>query len=188
VHSKKSSAFYIKENDVSNKLDEKKLKEIGLEPSPLYAELKKGKSLVFRGKKLDSKEFMLETICGRSLIIAGDNSKPDILDEYLQNLDLLVHECTYTQDVYDNLIKKVLHSTAKNLGITVQKKHVKNLIANHISPRYNKNSTLDIDILYDEIKCNYKGNIFIAKDFDVYYLSREKLINMTIKEPIPHKN
>jgi len=32
VHSKESVAFYIKENDISNKLNEKKLRETGLEP------------------------------------------------------------------------------------------------------------------------------------------------------------
>jgi ribonuclease Z len=177
VHSKESSAFYIKENDISNKLNEEKLRAIGLEPSPLYGELKRAKSISFESKRLDPKEFMLEAILGRSLIIAGDNSKPDILDRYLQNIDLLVHECTYTQEAYDNLLKKVLHTTAKDLGITAQKKCVKNLIANHINPRYNKSSTLGVETIYNEIKCNYTGELFIANDFDVYYLNREKLIS-----------
>ena len=178
VHSKDSSAFYIKENDIGNKLDEEKLRKVGLKPSSLYGELKRGKSITFQGKKLDPKEFMLKPIIGRSLIIAGDNSKPDILDKYLENLDLLVHECTYTQEVYDNLLKKVMHTTAKDLGIAAQKKSMKNLIVNHINPRYNKNSTLDVDTIYNEIRCNYDGTLFVANDFDVFYLNREKLISI----------
>ncbi|MCK4737304.1 MAG: hypothetical protein KAT10_01985, partial [Sulfurimonas sp.] len=79
---------------------------------------------------------------------------------------------------YDNLLKKVLHTTAKDLGIAAQKKRVKNLIANHINPRYNKNNTLGVEIIYNEIKYNYDGELFIANDFDVYYLSREKLISI----------
>lgn len=176
VHSKESSAFYIKENDISNKLDEDKLRNIGLEPSPLYGELKRGKSISFEGKKLNPKEFMMEATPGRSLIIAGDNSKPDILESHLENLDLLVHECTFTQEVYDNMAKKVLHTTAKDLGKAVEKKHVKNLIANHINPKYNTNKNLSIKMIYDEIKNNYNGNLYIANDFDVYYLSRDRLI------------
>ena len=178
VHSKESSAFYIKENDISNRLDEGKLRQAGLEPSPLYGELKRGKSITFDSKELDPKRFMLETIPGRSLIIAGDNSEPDILEKQLQNLDLLVHECTFTQEVYDNLNEKFLHTTAKDLGITAQKSSVKNLIANHINPRYNTNKTLSVKMVYDEIKSYYDGNLFIANDFDVYYLSREKLIHI----------
>ena len=175
VHSKESAAFYIKENDINNKLDEEKLRKIGLEPSPLYGELKMGSSVTFEGKKLDPKQFMFEATAGRTVIIAGDNSTPGILDNYLENLDLLVHECTFTQEVYDNLEKKFLHTTAKDLGIAAQKKHVKNLIANHINPRYTNSSPLTIEMVYDEIKSNYEGNLFIANDFDVYYLYRNGL-------------
>lgn len=178
VHSKESSAFYIKENDIIDRLDEEKLRKAGLKPSPIYGELKMGKSIIFEGKELNPNEFMMDLIPGRSLIIAGDNSKPDILGKYLQALDLLVHECTFTQDVYDDLAKKVLHTTAKELGIVAQKEDVKNMIANHISPRYKKNSALLVDTIYDEIRCNYKGKLFIANDFDVYYLSREKLVSI----------
>ncbi|MEE8588342.1 MAG: MBL fold metallo-hydrolase, partial [Sulfurimonadaceae bacterium] len=122
VHSKESFAFYIKENDITDRLNEEKLRALGLEPSPLYGELKRGESITFQGKALDPKAYMLEPVIGRSLIIAGDNSTPEVLGSYLKDLDLLVHECTYTQEVYDNLAKKVLHTTAKELGITAQEK------------------------------------------------------------------
>ena len=176
VHSIESFAFYIKENDICNKLNEEKLRAIGLEPSPLYGELKRGKSITFKGEKLEPKVFMLDPVVGRSLIIAGDNSRPDVLGRYLEDLDLLVHECTYTQETYDNLPVKVLHTTAKDLGIAIQGKHVKNLIANHINPRYNKNSTVDLEVLYNEIKRNYHGRLFIANDFDVYCLGRDSIV------------
>ncbi len=176
IHSIESHAFYIKESDIENRLDEKRLREIGLEPSPLYGELKKGKSIMFQGKRVDPKEFMLEPIVGRSLIIAGDNSTPAILGEYLADLDLLVHESTYSQKVYDVLSTKYLHTTAKELGITAQEKGVKNLIANHISSRYSKESKLTVETIYDEIKHDYKGGLFVANDLDVYYLGRDDIV------------
>jgi ribonuclease Z len=110
------------------------------------------------------------------LIIAGDNSRPDILERYLEDLDLLVHECTYTQETYDSLPVKVLHTTAQELATVVQEKGVKNLIASHINPRYNKNSTMDVDMIYNEIKHNYKGRLFIANDFDEYRLDRDSVV------------
>jgi len=176
VHSIESFAFYIKENDISNRLNEKKLRAIGLEPSPLYGELKRGRSITFKGEKLEPKSYMLDTVVGRSVIIAGDNSRPDILSRYLEDLDLLVHECTYTQETYDNLPVKVLHTTARDLGLAVQEKHVKNLIANHINPRYNKNSTMGVEMVYNEIKRAYEGRLFIANDFDVYCLGRDRVV------------
>jgi len=176
LHSIESFAFYIKENDISNKLNEKKLRTLGLEPSPLYGELKRGRSITFQGKKLDPKTFMLEPTIGRSLIIAGDNSMPAILGRYLENLDLLVHECTYTQEAYDKLAKKVLHTTAKDLGTAAQEKRVKNLIATHINPRYNKNSTHGAEMIYGELKRYYGGGLFVANDFDIYCLGRDRVI------------
>ena len=172
VHSKESFAFYIKENDITNRLNEEKLRALGLEPSPLYGELKRGKQIIFQGRELEPKEFMLEPVIGRSLVIAGDNSRPEVLESYLEDLDLLVHECTYTQEVYDKLVQKVLHTTAKALGAAAQKKGVKNLIANHIDPRYNQSGTLGVEMIYNEIKSRYEGVLFVADDFDVYYLGR----------------
>lgn len=172
-HSVESFAFYIKENDMTNKINEEKLRAIGLEPSALYGELQRGKSVIFESKELKPEDFTLEPVQGRSLIIAGDNVRPDILGSYLEEIDLLVHECTYTQEDYDHLQVKVLHTTAQQLGAVVQKRRVKNLIATHINPRYNKNSDNDIDVLYNEIKDRYRGKLFIAEDFDIYYLGRD---------------
>ncbi len=176
VHSKESVAFYIKEHDITDRLNEAKLRALGLEPSPLYGELKRGNRITFEGKTLEPKAFMLEPVVGRSLIIAGDNSRPAVLGSYLEDLDLLVHECTYTQEVYDKLVTKVLHTTAKELGTEIQKKRVKNLIANHIDPRYNRNGPLDVGMIYDEIRRFYKGRLFIAADFDTYRLGRNGAI------------
>lgn len=98
---------------------------------------------------------MLSSIPRRRLIIAGDNSKPDILDKYLSNLDLLVDESTYTQEVYSALERKFLHTTAKNLGEAAQKHHVKNLIATHISARYSQGNSCDAQMICNEIKSSY---------------------------------
>ena len=175
-HSIESFAFYIKEHDITNKINEEKLRAIGLEPSALYGELQRGNSIVFEGKKLEPEEFTLDPIDGRSLIIAGDNRSPDILGKYLEEIDLLVHECTYTQEDYDHLEEKVLHTTAKELGSVVQKRGVKNLIASHINPRYNKKSSEGAEVIYNEIAHYYKGRLFIADDFDIYRLDRNSVV------------
>jgi len=175
-HSIESFAFYIKEDAINNKLDEKKLRAIGLEPSRLYGELQRGKSVTYKGELLEPKAYMLDPIPGRTLIIAGDNSRPDILSPYLDGLDLLVHECTYTQEAYDHLAVKVMHTTAKVLGRSVEENKVKNLIATHINPRYNPKSSTDVELIYNEIKSFYKGNLFIASDFDIYRLKRDSIV------------
>jgi ribonuclease Z len=176
VHSVESFAYFIQEHDITNKLDEAKLRQEGLEPSPLYGELKRGNNITHKGKEFLSNEYMLSPIHGRKCIIAGDNSEPDIMGKYLENLDLLVHESTYTQEIYDALPTKFLHTTAKKLGEVAQKHHIKNLIATHISARYSQGSSYDEQMVCDEIKASYKGNCFIANDFDIFYLSREGVL------------
>ena len=176
VHSVESHAFYIKENDTCNLLDEEKLRAIGVEPSPLYGELKRGKTIMVNGEKLHPESFMLEARIGRKVIIAGDNEKPRILGNYLEEIDLLIHECTYLQETYDNLPIKVQHTTAKDLGKCAQDHCVKNLIATHINPRYNVNGKIGIEAVEKELARYFKGRIFIANDFDSFYLNRDGYI------------
>jgi len=174
-HSIESSAFYIKEYTVSNKLDEEKLRAAGLPPSPLYGELKQGREVIFGGKSYYPEAYLLDPIEGRSLIIAGDNSQPEILGSYLDDLDLLVHECTYTQEVYDHLPVKILHSTARDLGKTAQAHRVKNLIATHISPRYRSEGKYTLDMIKDEIRDNYRGNVWIAEDLETIPIKNHRI-------------
>ena len=173
-HSIASYAFYIKEYLLSNRLDEEKLRTAGLPPSPLYGELKAGRSVVFEGRVYEPEMYLLDPLEGRSLIIAGDNSKPGILGEYLDDLDLLVHECTYTQEIYDHLPVKILHTTARELGRIAQAHQIKNLIATHISPRYRESGKYTIKMLRDEIEENYYGKLWIAEDFMRYRLGRNR--------------
>ena len=173
VHSIESHAFYLKEHDVSNRLDEPKLRAAGLEPSPLYGELKKGRSVTVNGTTYDPRDYMLDPVRGRSVVIAGDNAEPAVLGEALEGLDLLVHECTYTQEVYDALKEKQLHTTARDLGRAAQAHGVRNVIATHISPRFGKSGTYSIEAIRDEIGRAYTGRVFIAEDFDVYTLRRD---------------
>jgi ribonuclease Z len=174
LHSVECFAYYIKENDISNKINQEKLIKDGLKPCALYGEIKKGKDVEFNGKKYMAKDYLLEPIRGQKVIIAGDNANPEILCPYLENLDLLIHESTYTQEIFDNMEIKYMHSTAKNLAQTAQKYNVKNLIATHISPRFTTNEPI-----LNEIKKYYGGNAFVANDFNELELKKGelKLIN-----------
>lgn len=175
VHSIESVAFVIEENDIANKLDEAKLRAIGLEPSPIYGEIKRGKTVIHEGREIDPKAYMLDPIKGRRIIISGDNAAPEVLGGYLDDLDLLIHESTYTQAVYDAMPKKFLHTTAKDLGVSCETHRVKNLIATHISPRYAIKSKYPLQLVHDEISAHYHGRHFIASDLDVYLLSRDRV-------------
>ena len=170
-HGIPSFAYCFFEHQSSASLDIKKLESIGVISGKTYGDLKKGKTIILEdGTKIEAKEFLLEPIRGRRVIIAGDNCKPDILAHRLNNLDLLIHETTFTQEVFESLKVKVKHTTAKQLAIVAQNSGVKNLICTHISPRYTKK---DINLLDNEIKKYYNANYFIANDFDTFSLNRK---------------
>ncbi|GAX87019.1 ribonuclease Z [Lebetimonas natsushimae] len=165
MHSVECFAYYIKENDKSNKINQEKLIKDGLNPCALYGDIKKGKDVEFNGKKYKAKDYLLEPILGQKVIISGDNAEPEILCPYLENLDLLIHESTYIQDIFDNMETKYMHTTAKNLAVISQKYNIKNLIATHVSPRFTTNEPI-----LNEIKQYYNGNAFVANDFDEFEL------------------
>lgn len=170
-HGITSFAYCFYEHQSSGSLDIKKLESIGVFPGKTYGDLKKGKTLFLEdGTKIEPKEFLLEPIRGRRVIIAGDNCKPDILANRLNDIDLLIHEATFTQEVFDNLKVKVKHTTGKQLAIVAQNSGLKNLICTHISPRFTKK---DIKLLDKELKKYFKANYFIANDFDTFSLDKK---------------
>lgn len=173
VHSVPSHAFYIEEHDVSDRLDEAKLRADGLEPSRLYGELKRGRPVTHGGRNYLPSDYMFAPTRGRRIIIAGDNAEPAVMGEVLSGLDLLVHECTYTQAVYDALPEKHLHTTARDLGRAAQAYGIHHLIATHISPRYSKSGAHSPFEMMQEITAQYSGNASIAEDFDVFMLERD---------------
>ena len=173
VHTVESYAFYIIEKQKYS-IDKEKLIKDGLQPSKLYAKIKNKKDVVYNNKIYKYKEYLLPQK-RRRVIIAGDNEKPKVLKRYLKDLDLLIHESTYSDKDYKKLGFKLSHTTSKKLAKVIKKYNVKNLVVNHISPSYEskKNSLKDIK---REILKNYSGVFYIAKDFMELDLSKDGVL------------
>ncbi len=75
----------------------------------------------------------------------------------------MIHEATYTQNDFDNLPRKFMHTTAKQLAEAAQQMGVKRLILNHISPRYDKDGRI-VELL-NEAKSCFDGPVEAAYDF-----------------------
>jgi ribonuclease Z len=144
-------------------------------PSKEYGKIKRGKDVDAGDRVYHAKEYLLKPIKGRRVIVAGDNSEPEILGENLRDLDLLIHECTYTKKVFENLKVKVLHTTAFDIGKTAEKYGVKKLALTHISPRFNDEGKYPLSLIEDEVRQNYKGELIMAKDFLEINLKRDDM-------------
>lgn len=162
-HSITSYGYVLKENDKPGRFDIEKAKNLGIPEGPLYAKLKrKEKIFLDDGRVFDGKDFVGPSKKGKIVIIGGDNDNP-LLFKKLKNVDLMIHEATYTQKDFDNLEKKFKHTTAKKLAIAAEEMGVKKLIMTHISPRYDNAGR--VNELLEEAKKYYKGEVKIAYDF-----------------------
>ncbi len=166
LHSIECYGFYIKTKQKSV-LDSESLQKDGLPFGPLFGKIKEGKEVIYNGRRYLPSAYLKELERIR-LIIAGDNADAEIMGESLKDLDLLIHECTYTQETYDSLEEKFLHTTATALGRVCKKWGVKNLIATHISPRYK-----DTAPLLKELRESFGKEPFIASDLQTYILKKE---------------
>ncbi len=176
VHSIESYAFHLHEDDAAGRLDEGKLRADGLEPSPLYGELKRGTTVTSGGRIYRPEDYLLPAVRGRRIVIAGDNAEPEVLAEVLDGLDLLVHEATYTQAVYDRLTRGLEHTTARQLAESAQRHGVRHLIATHISARYGGSGRHATEEIEKEIAAGYRGTFHVAADFDRFRLVREGVL------------
>ena len=179
-HSIESYAFLITQKPPLPKLNEQKLKEDNIPPSPIYAKLKRGEDVKLSdGRVIKSKDYILESQKPLKVIISGDNEDPYIFTDY-KDIDLLIHEATYTKEVFESLTKKQKHTTAEDLAKAASKANIKNLIATHISARYSlikKEKGHFIGEIEEEIRKYFKSTFFVAKDLDRFQLTNDgKLI------------
>ena len=115
--------------------------------------------------RIPSYAYHIETKDKR-VIISGDNEAPEVLKEYLPNLDLLVHEATFKDEDYEGR-ESSMHSTAKLLGEVAGRYGVANLIATHFSIRYDDDDMIELS---KEIESNYSNPLFLANDLDEFLL------------------
>ncbi len=169
IHSVETYAFLV-QTPKRVHLDAEALQRDGLAPSPDYAALKRGEVVEANGRRYEPERYCTSEPPQR-LIIAGDNAEPAILAPFMEDLDLLIHEATYTQADFDALPQKQLHTTARSLATAAQNARVRHLIATHISPRYD----MDTSPLLAELKAHFAGPCYIADDFDTFELCGDGL-------------
>lgn len=135
-HVMPSFAYKITECDKPGTLQVNKLKELGIEPGPIYQKIKNGESVsLSNGVLIESSEFLSEPIKGRSIVIAGDTRVITKMATFSSGVDLLIHEGTFSSDKAEHA-EKFGHSTISEVANLAKTAKVKKLILTHISSRY----------------------------------------------------
>ena len=178
-HRVASHAFGITQTIHHRTLNTDKLLAEGIPASALWGKLQQGHDVITEeGQQLCADDYVNNDLSRTRVVVAGDNDTPVCLTAALVDTDLLVHEATYTHEVLTKIQAKnpefdPMHSSAQLVADFVEKSGVDNLILTHFSARYqgfdNPNSkTPNMAYIRLDAESVYKGNLWLAADFDQY--------------------
>eukprot|EP00164_Ancoracysta_twista_P006013 GFYU01008294.1.p1 GENE.GFYU01008294.1~~GFYU01008294.1.p1 ORF type:complete len:615 (-),score=138.90 GFYU01008294.1:120-1964(-) len=220
-HTVYSVGFVITEAPKPGKLDDKKLKAM-LEPhvealmekeggksknprafiGQACGKVKAGQSIELPdGTSITPEDVVGEPIKGRRVIILGDTSNSDGLIRcgIAENADVVVHECTLSNDMAACAEERG-HSTPAMAGEFAQKLKTKSLCLTHFSQRFPPQSYIDYleaqgepkgdDVvspaeLVEHCKAVYSGDVVAAEDFTTVHVFRDRGITTSLDRPKP---
>ncbi len=131
-------------------------------PVEYFSILKRGKDYFkLDGTVIPNSELTSAASIPKSYAYCSDTIYDEDIIPYIQGVDLLYHESTFTEDLIKRAIE-TYHSTAKQAGTIAQKAHVKQLIIGHFSARYH-----NLDILLNEAKSVFE-NTLLAKEGQIF--------------------
>ncbi len=173
-------AYEFTELARKRKLDKDKLIIKGIEAGSVWGRLQAGNNVTFNGEDLLSEDYLLPAPIARTVVICGDNDSPALLNAAAANTQVLVHEATYTQEVADKVGTGPQHSSAKQVATFAQERGFKNLILTHFSTRYQDGleKQPSINSIRIEAEACYTGNLFLAKDFEMYHLNDDGTLHL----------
>jgi len=139
------------------KINIKYIKKIGIPAGPLLGKLQNGKSIVWKGKKVDPSK-AAKIVGGKKVTIINDTLPCKNTNALAKNSDLVICEATYSSDLEDKS-KKHMHMTAAQAAKLAKKANAGKLILTHFSARYKDTKELEKDAR------KYFKDVCCAKDF-----------------------
>ncbi|MCF2856038.1 ribonuclease Z [Pseudoalteromonas sp. SMS1] len=164
-HRVPSYGFKVTEKLIPNKLRIAALKADGIPAGPHFNQLQKGLDVKFNGQTLCSQQYAFPSWKPRAVIVCGDNEKPSLLKPYICDVNLLVHEATFTHSDLMKVGKHTGHSDAKRVAQFAQSVQIACLVLTHFSVRYHGPGLLDK--LKEEAQTNFEGELILANDGDI---------------------
>lgn len=167
------------EKNLERQLLRDKLEADGIEAGPAWGRLQQGHDVVLEdGRLTHCDDYTQIARKPRKVIVAGDNDQPDLLLEASTNVQVVIHEATYTQEVSDRVGPWPQHSSAAQVARFAEAAGVPHLVLTHFSSRYqlNPNAYPHIGEIESEARGIYRGNLYLAKDFACYELGRDLIL------------
>lgn len=167
-HRVPSFAFSIIAQYTQKKLDTHALIQLGVAKGKVWGDLQQGLDVQLNEQTLKAADFIQIQTQRAHAIVGGDNDRPELLAQACQDAQLLIHESTYTQAILDKVGSGPMHSSAKMVAEFAQQQGLSNLILTHFSPRHQDSAGQQA--IAEEVSKTYKGNFYLAHDFDQFSL------------------
>ena len=172
-HRVSSFGFKVSEKLIPKKLKIEKLTKDGVKSGPHYNKLQKGENVEFGSELLSSKDYTFQSWQTRRVIVCGDNERPALVANWCSDIDVLVHESTFTHSDLHKVGFHTGHSDAKRVAEFAQLQQIPTLILTHFSVRYHGEHGLES--LRREANHYYCGNLILAEDFFTFSIEKIKL-------------
>lgn len=160
------------------RLDSDKLRRDNIPQGPLWGALQHGRDVAWQNRSLRAQEYLLPALAARKIVVGGDNDQPNLLAQACAQAQVLVHEATYTQEIWNKVGPSVQHSSAAMVANFAQEIGLPNLVLTHFSPRYqaNPNRSPSIHDIEQEACHHYHGNLYLADDLARFHLGKDGVL------------
>lgn len=140
-HVTPSLAYALVEKPRPGKFHAERAKSLGVPEGPLWSRLQHDSAVKLPdGRVVRPEEVLGSPRPGRKIVYTGDTRSSKTLVKFAQNADLLIHEATFDDQLWERT-RKDGHSTPSQAAETAKKAKAKWLVLTHISARY-KDPTL----------------------------------------------
>lgn len=162
VHKIPTCGFMISEKPGDRTLNIEKAKKENV-PVAYYNKLKKSQDVVLEdGRLIRFEDFTFDPDPVRSFAFCSDTAYSEKIVDYVQGVDLLYHEATFT-DKYQDRAVATKHSTAKEAAQIALKAGVKQLIIGHLSARFDSGEihALEAKEIFNNVSVVEDGDKFL---------------------------
>ncbi|HEP1794010.1 TPA: ribonuclease Z [Streptococcus suis] len=128
--------YRVIQKDLEGTLDAEALRAAGVPFGPLFGKIKNGQNVTLEdGTEIIASDYISPPRPGKVVTVLGDTRKCHASVRLAVNADVLVHEATYGKGD-EKIARKHGHSTNMEAAQVAKDAGVKQLLLNHISPRF----------------------------------------------------